>query len=136
MTKILTFIDASVLIYAAKKPTKETIGRRFRALHLLADPERQFMASEFLKLEVLPLPRYFNRLREVAFYDTFFAGVALWADSADLTVPAYKLACNFGIGAMDALHLAAAKQFDAEFVSAERPTKPIYRAYKKAHTIY
>ncbi len=38
--------------------------------------------------------------------------------------------------ALDALHLAAADNFSAEFVSAERPTKPIYRAYSNITSIY
>jgi hypothetical protein len=37
---------------------------------------------------------------------------------------------------MDALHLAAAIKVGAEFVSAEKPTKPIYPAYSNAVTIY
>ena len=41
-----------------------------------------------------------------------------------------------GLGAMDALHLAAAFKVGAEFVSAEKPTKPMYSAYGNAFTIY
>src|ERR1041384_417755 len=130
MTKILTFIDASVLIYAAKKPSAETVERRFRALRLIADPDREFIVSEFLKMELLPIPVYFKRDREIRFYETFLANASKWADADSLIAPAYEIGCRFGVSALDALHLAAADKFTAEFVSAERPTKPIYRAYQ------
>lgn len=55
---------------------------------------------------------------------------------ASIVRPAYDLACLYGLGAMDALHLAAAIKVGAEFVSAEKPTKPIYPAYSNAVTIY
>ena len=56
--KILTFVDASVLIYAATKPTSVTFARRARALQVLTDPDREFVASEFLQLEVMPIAKY------------------------------------------------------------------------------
>lgn len=136
MTKLLTFIDASVLIYAAKKPIAETLARRFRALQLLSYPEREFVTSEFVKMEVLPIPVYFKRDREVRFYEAFFANVLKWADPSSLVKPAYEIACGFGVSALDALHIVAANHFEAEFVSAEKPTKPIYRAYANISSIY
>ena len=50
--------------------------------------------------------------------------------------PANLLAGKFGLGALDALHIAAAEQVSAELISAERPTKPIYRAYSNILSIY
>lgn len=70
--KTLTFVDASVLIYAAVKPTAETFARRMRALQVLYDSSREFVASQFLRLEVLPIAKFFFRQREVRFYETFF----------------------------------------------------------------
>ncbi len=136
MTKILTFIDASVLIYAAKKPTAETFARRFRALKLISDPDREFISTEFLKMEVLPIPVYFKKQREIRFHEIFFDSVSIWADSASLIEPAYEIGCRYGLAAMDALHIAAAQQHEAEFISAEKPTKPIYRTYKNISSIY
>jgi hypothetical protein len=75
---------------------------------------------------------YHHKSREVAFYQKFFEGAALWADSSKLITPAYDLASRFGLGALDALHAAAATIHNAELVSAEKPTKPIYRAYPNA----
>jgi predicted nucleic acid-binding protein len=135
-TKILTFVDASVLIYAAVKPTSMTFPRRLRALQVLGDPDRDFVASEYLRLEVMPVARYFNKSKEVAFYETFFAAVSAWIDPVNIITPAYTLACQYGLGALDALHVAAASHSGAELVSAEKPTKPIYRAYAQASSIY
>ena len=134
--KILTFVDASVLIYAAVKPTGQTVARRMRALQVFNDPDREFVASEFLRLEVLPIAKFFSKKREVKFYETFFGAVAKWADDAALIAPALSLASQHGLGALDALHIAAADQFGAEFVSAEKPTKPVYRAYLNISSIY
>jgi predicted nucleic acid-binding protein len=134
--KILTFVDASVLIYAATKPTAATFARRLRALQLLTDPDREFVASEYLRLEVMPIAAHFNKSREIAFYMKFFSGVTQWIDPAPLISTAYANACQHGLGAIDALHIAAASSCGAEFVSAERPTKPLYRAYANATSIY
>lgn len=135
-SKVLTFVDASVLIYAASKPTTTTLARRLRALQVLGDPDREFLGSEFLRLEILPIPFHYRRARETAFYQRFFASVARWADSPRLIAPAYDLACQFGLGALDALHIAAAAAHGAELVCAERPTKPIYLAYQNVTSIY
>lgn len=127
--KILTFVDASVLIYSAVKPSAQTFARRMRALQVLNDPNREFVASEFLRLEVMPMVKFFDRKRETKFYETFFNGVRHWAPDNELILPAVDLASTYGLGALDALHVCAATYFDAEFVSAESLTKPIYRAY-------
>jgi predicted nucleic acid-binding protein len=134
--KILTYVDASVLIYAASKPTATTFARRLRALQIFGDPDREFVPSEYLRLEVAPIANYFNKRRESAFYEKFFDNAVQWADSSALITPAYSIACQYGLGALDALHVAAADSFNAEFVSAERPTKPIYRAYSNITSIY
>ncbi|MDX6446006.1 MAG: hypothetical protein QOH71_3080 [Blastocatellia bacterium] len=107
-----------------------------RALQLLGDPDREFLATEYLRLEVLPMAVCYQKSREVAFYLKFFEGAVLWADSGKLITPAYDLASQFGLGALDALHVATATKHKAELVSAEKPTKPIYRAYPNATSIY
>lgn len=129
-------MDAAVLIYAATKPTADTVARRMRALQVLGDPEREFLTSEYLRLEVLPIPVCYQKSRGIDFYQKFFAGSVLWADSSKLIAPAYDFAAQFGLGALDALHVAATAAHNAELVSAEKPTKPIYRAYPNATSIY
>ena len=134
--KILTVVDASVLIYAATKPTSATFARRARSLQVLTDPDREFVATEYLQLEVVPIAKYFSKTKEILFYEKFFAAVQHWVDTETLIKPAYSLACQYGLGAMDALHVVAAALVNAEFVSAEKPTKPIYRAYSNITSVY
>lgn len=136
MNKSLTYVDASILIQAAAKSTAETFARKMRAHQILNDPGRTFVASAFLKLEILPKAQWFNKKREIDFYESFFHAVEGWAPDSELIAPARDLACKFGLGALDALHICAAKHFDAEFISAEKPTKPIYRAYSNISSIY
>jgi hypothetical protein len=88
MTKNLTFIDASVLIYAAKKPTAETFPRYSRSLLILSDPDREFVTSDFLQMEVMPIPVYFGRKREMKFYEHFFDSVSHWVEAKTLLAPA------------------------------------------------
>lgn len=133
MSKQATFVDAMVLIYAARGQDK---ALKQRALLVLADPDREFIASEFLRLEVLPQAVRYQRKNEQRFYERFFLSVTRWMDVSQILAPAYDLACRYGVGAMDALHVAAASLAAAELVTAERPTKPIYQAYAKVVSIY
>jgi hypothetical protein len=107
-----------------------------RALAVIGDPGREFVATRFLKLEVLPIPMRYRKQRELNFNTRFFSRVSLWLDEAPLIQPAPGLACRHGLGGMDALHLAAAISVQAEFISAERPTKPLYGAYLNTFSIY
>jgi predicted nucleic acid-binding protein len=134
--KILTFIDASILISAIRKTTASSFARRMRAHQILNDHDREFVGSEFLKLEVLPMAKFFIKTRELRFYQNFFDSIIHWAPSETLIPQALELACDHGLGALDALHLCAAMHFDAEFISAEKPTKPLYRAYSNISSIY
>jgi predicted nucleic acid-binding protein len=120
-----TFVDAGVLIAAAR-------GRADVATHamkILDDPDREFVASPFLKLEVLPKAVYEKRQAEVEFYETFFNAVTFWAESVnEITKNAYIEACKFGLNAMDALHIVAAISAGAEeLITTEKPEKSIHR---------
>ena len=120
--KILTFLDASVLIYAANKPTAVTLARRMRALQVLGDPDREFLASEYLRLEVLPMAVATTRAEKLLSLRSSSKVPPLWADSSELITLAYDLASRFGLGALGALHVAAATIHNAELVSAEKPS--------------
>lgn len=133
MTKQLTVVDSSVLINAAVGPDP---ALRMRALAIITDPTREFAATRFLKLEVLPIPTRYRRNKERWLYERFFNNVSHWLDEEPLLQPAPDLACQYGLGAMDALHLAAAISLNAAFISAERPTKPLYQAYQNTLSIY
>lgn len=63
------------------------------------------------------------------FYETFFDAVSYWADALNNIVEeAYRHADTFGLGAMDALHVAAALSAGAsELITTEKPGKPLHR---------
>jgi predicted nucleic acid-binding protein len=120
-----TYLDSGVLIAAARS----TDAIAARALTYLDDPQRTFVGSAFVRLEVLPKPMYLKRQDEVTFYTAFFSAVVAWAPvTAELLDHAYRLAASYGLSAVDALHVAAALAIQAdELVTTERPEKPIHR---------
>ena len=120
-----TFLDAGVLIAA----TRLTGAMGVKALGLFNATDRVFVTSAFVRLEVLPKAIYFNRHAEAAFYARFFATAAhLVRYSESLLQQAYTEACTFGLAAMDAFHIAAARTGGAtEFITTERPTSPLFR---------
>lgn len=121
-----TFVDAGVLIAAATG--RDPIVRP-AAIAILDDPGRAFLSSAFVRLEVLPKAIYNRKPDEAAFYEAFFVDVAAWAEALDEVVTAAATeAERHGLGALDALHVAAAVALGAEeLVTTERPEKPIHR---------
>lgn len=122
---IRTYLDSSVLI-EAQRASGPLAGH---ALAVLNDPNRTFVTSEFVRLEVLPKPTYYRRFAEVAFYNAYFA---VATRSVAITRPLVGLAMQraetFGLSAIDALHIAAAETAHAdELVTAEKPTSPLMR---------
>jgi predicted nucleic acid-binding protein len=122
---IRTFIDAGVLIYAARSQG----DMAEKALQILEDENREFASSIFLKLEVLPKAIYNQQTSEVRFYEAFFDEVSYWAKDINTIIEtAYKESIKFGVGAMDALHIASAISLGAtEFITNEKPERSIHR---------
>ena len=121
---ILTFLDAGVLIAAVRG--QEDVAAR--ALALLEAPERSFVTSDFLKLEVLPKAIYYQRPAEVALYERYFARARFIPITEAVIAQAYTEACTFGLSALDALHVTVAKTSGAEaFITTEKPTQPLFR---------
>ncbi|URD51511.1 PIN domain-containing protein [Chroococcidiopsis sp. CCNUC1] len=120
-----TFLDSGVLIAAARG--EGAIAQR--ALAILRDPNRDFASSIFLKLEVLPKAIYNSRNSEVRFYEAYFDAVSYWAENIDQIIQnAYREVSESGLGAMDALHVAAAVLVGAEeFITNEKLEKSIHR---------
>jgi predicted nucleic acid-binding protein len=120
-----TFLDAGILI-AAIRGTPEIADR---ALALLNDPERLFVSSDFVQLEVLPKAVYFQQAAEASFYRAYFASVTEMVPVSQASVAqALEEAQQAGLAAMDALHVATAIAGDAvEFITVERPGKPLFR---------
>jgi hypothetical protein len=125
LAQLRTFIDSGVLL-AAFKAGGELAEN---ALAILGDSEREFVSSDFVRLELLPKPICYGNDTERQFYETFFQSVAqLVRASTTLVEAAEREAEAVGLSAMDALHIAAAKHAACdEFVTAEKPTKPLFR---------
>lgn len=120
-----TYLDSGVLITAFRGVQSASL----RANSLLNSSDRVFASSQFVKLEVLPKAIHHKQQDEAEFYETFFDAVSYWAtDTEQITQDAYQLACNHGLAAMDALHVAAALLLKAdELITTEKPTKPMHR---------
>lgn len=121
----IVFIDSGVLVAAARG--SEELSEK--ALTILEDPQYEFSSSEFVKLEVLPKAIYNKQTAEIKFYETFFSAVIYWAEDIErITKDAYNIASQYGLAAMDALHIAAALSVNSEeFVTTEKPNKPMFR---------
>lgn len=121
----LTFIDSGILIAASRGESAIST----QALEILSDTNRTFASSEFVRLEVLPKAIYNRQSAEVLFYETFFDAVSYWAtDLGSMVRDSYRIAAEYGIAAMDALHVSAALQIGAnELFTTERTSKPIHR---------
>lgn len=121
----LTFVDSGVLIAAARgQPELQE-----PAIAILLDSTREFASSDFVRLEVEPKPIYERREAETQFYAAFFDRVARWVvTTPDLSNRALEYGREFGLSALDALHVAAAVIAGCdEFVTTESPVKPIFR---------
>lgn len=68
MGKTKTFVDANVLIAAFQG--QDTYWQR--AMEIIDDPDRDFIVSDYLKLEVIPQPTYHRRQEEIEFMEEFF----------------------------------------------------------------
>ncbi len=123
-----TYIDSGVLITAFQGVEPTSI----RANSILNDSNREFVSSEFVKLEIVPKAIYNQNQDETDFYETFFSAVSHWAtNSEQITQEAYQLACTYGSAAMDAFHVAAAMWLKAdELITTEKSTKPMHRVKK------
>lgn len=128
--KILTYADSNILIYAV---SQKNFNLRLKALSILGDKRREYLASEFLRLETLPYSVNAGRPKEIAFLQSFFnRHVSQWVEDERVLFPtASRLIERYNIQLMDALHLAAAMEYDADFVTGEKPTKPFHQAYSR-----
>ncbi len=120
-----TFIDAGVLITAFQGRGPDAL----KALAVLDDPDREFVASSLLKLELLPQPTFHRRSAELEFFGAFFDAVHQWQTVNEALVTlALREASRLTLDAVDALHVAAAQsQAVAEFITTEKLGKPIHK---------
>lgn len=119
-----TYVDANLLIAAWQG--KGELG--IRALRILDDPQRTIVLSRAVWLEVMPKAIYHKQVMEVTFYQEIFAMAEVQEWNVETLGRAEALAQQYGIAAMDAVHLAIAIVGNVdEFVSAEKPQKPMFR---------
>lgn len=124
MPKKRTYIDANLLIAAFKGA--DALGQR--ALQVLDDPNRELVVSAAVLLEVRPKPHYEHRQSEIDFYDAVAADAEYLPWSVEALRRAHSVAEKYGISAMDAIHVATALEAGVnEFVTAEKPEKPMFR---------
>jgi len=122
VAKTRTFVDADVLIHAFRGTGPVAAASQA----VIDDPDRQFVGSDILRLELIPKPHFFGRSAETQFYEDYFAAAV--ESSAALVQAAEAEARGNGLAAADALHVTAAKSAAAdEFVTAEKPTSAIFR---------
>ena len=119
-----TYLDACVLIAAfegraAFKKEKEgekekarwqrALRARQLAAKILNDPDRLFVVSDYIRLEVLPRPTSQEELEEVNFLnDIFEHATEDLPTSPNLTRQALDIAKKYNLKGMDALHVGAA----------------------------
>lgn len=122
---IRTFLDAGVLIKGVRSPAAIAIN----IIEIMDDPERKFFSTSLLELEVLPKAIHHKKVMEAAFYREYFETKAkqVQVDEA-LIQRALKRSIRLGLSALDGLHLEAAITARAdEFITTEKPTKPLFR---------
>ena len=90
-----------------------------RALEVLDDPERYFISTIYVSMEVLPKATYFQRQEEIDFYNKYFAAVHEWVNcNENFLQLAFQNASTYGLSCVDALHTTAAFLADAdEFIT-------------------
>lgn len=125
MSTTLTYIDSGVLIFAAKGTTANAA----LALPFIGDPNREYVTSDYVRLEILPKATFHKRRAEIAFYDLFFATTTRSIPTSQALLDyALDEACKTGIQGLDAIHIACAVFAGAEeFITSEKTNKPIHR---------
>jgi len=127
-----TYLDTGVLIAAHHGEPQISEA----AMEIIADPQREFIITCYLKLELLPKAVFHKQQSEEEFYETFFHACEYVPSTDQLSSDALELAKRYGLGGMDALHIAAAINAGAkEFITKERPTTPMFRVPEAEITV-
>jgi len=123
--KVKTYLDSNILIAAFRGDDKTSR----LALEILDDPNREFVVSDYLRLEILPKPSYYRREEEIAFMKTVLDNSVQTVESTlELTTEAIQFASRYDLSPMDALHVASAFIGDVdELITLEKSTSPLCR---------
>ncbi len=124
MSRRRTYIDANLLIAAWRGEGEAGL----EAIKVLDDPERELAVSDAVWLELMPKALYQRQDREREFYEAVFEQAIHQPWDTGVLYNAHDFARRYGIAAMDAIHVANAQALGVdEFISAEKPTKPMFR---------
>ncbi len=119
-----TYVDSCVLMAAFQG--KGTVA--YRAMEILDDPNRTLVVSDAVRLELLPKAAYHQNQNESMFYEAVFEVAEFVKWDVSTLHEAYSLASKHGLSALDAIHVATALAAGVdEFVTKEKPTKPMFR---------
>jgi predicted nucleic acid-binding protein len=123
---MLTYMDSGILIALT---TQNPPRRASQVANLLGDPNRTFVSSDVLKIEVFPKPTFFRETFSILLLKNFFSICVKHIEiSQDLYQKAYAEACKGGLSGMDALHIVSAHEAGAvELITTEKPTKAMYQ---------
>jgi len=118
-------VDSGVLIYAAQGASAQAKI----ALPFITDANREYVTSDYVRLEVLPKAVFYKNTAEKTFYETFFAMNIRCVPTSDaLLKQAMDEASKTGLSGFDALHVVCAVFGGAEeLITTEKITKPIHR---------
>jgi predicted nucleic acid-binding protein len=118
-------VDSGVLIWAAQGVTENAE----LALPFVTDSSREYVTSDYVRLELIPKATFHRNQAELDFYEAFFqANIRCIPTSESLVKEAMDHGCHTGISGIDALHIACAVFAGAEeFITTEKRAKPIHR---------
>ncbi len=130
---VRTYIDSGVLI-SALRGEAAIAGT---AIAFLNDPLREYVTSDYVKVELLPKCTYHKNEDERLFYEEFFKSSSITVPSSnELLAFAIEEGGKTGISGIDAIHVACAVVAEAqELITAEKITKPIHRAKTNGLTV-
>jgi len=123
---ILTVIDSCVLRAAFEGVEGEDNNK---ALAVLDDTNREFIAVDFVALETIPKPTFTKREEQALLFQAFFDEAPLHAEvSSKITTLAIQLASEYDITPIDALIVSSAIIGGAdELITMEKRTKPMFK---------
>lgn len=119
-----TYLDTNILIAAFQGKDTEIVKT---ITDIQNDSDREFIGSDFLRLELLPKPTFHRQQSEIEFMWEFLNGTDENVTISDkITQRAIELAGRYNLQPMDALHISAAIYARAEeFITLENPDKPM-----------
>lgn len=125
--RIRTYFDTGVVLRACSARYPASIDA---TLELITDPQREIVVSLLLALELYPAAIEAKRSAEVAALESFFnmAAYRIPVDDGLMEDAINEASKIYTLGALDAAHIAAAKAAGCdEFITTEKPTKPMFK---------